>query len=85
MILENITMEMTANDTAPESEWIRGKTKAGLKQDMAMDRFYRWTAGLMSPAEEKLAGELQQTGGDAWDRLHEQLISNLKDNETGSG
>ena len=37
----------------------------------------------MSPAEEKLAGELQQTGGDAWDRLHEQLISNLKDGETG--
>ena len=28
-------------------------------------------------------GELQQTGGDAWDRLHEQLISNLKDEETG--
>ena len=37
----------------------------------------------MSPAEEKLAGELQQTGGDAWDRLHEQLISNLKDEESG--
>lgn len=37
----------------------------------------------MSAAEEKLAGELQQTGGDAWDRLHEQLISNLKDSETG--
>jgi len=37
----------------------------------------------MSAAEEKLAGELQQTGGDAWDRLHEQLISNLKDTETG--
>ncbi|MBQ8678804.1 MAG: M3 family oligoendopeptidase [Treponema sp.] len=37
----------------------------------------------MSAAEENLAGELQQTGGDAWDRLHEQLISNLKDEETG--
>ena len=37
----------------------------------------------MSPLEEKLAGELQQTGGNAWDRLHEQLISNLKDSETG--
>ena len=37
----------------------------------------------MSPAEEKLAGELQQTGGDAWDRLHEQLISNLRDEESG--
>lgn len=37
----------------------------------------------MSAECEKLAGELQQTGGDAWDRLHEQLISNLKDSETG--
>ena len=37
----------------------------------------------MSQSEEKLAGELQQTGGDAWDRLHEQIISNLKDSETG--
>ena len=37
----------------------------------------------MSPLEEKLAGELQQTGGNAWDRLHEQLISNLKDDESG--
>ena len=37
----------------------------------------------MSAECEKLAGELQQTGGDAWDRLHEQLISNLKDAETG--
>ena len=37
----------------------------------------------MNPECEKLAGELQQTGGDAWDRLHEQLISNLKDAETG--
>lgn len=53
MILENITIELAANDTAPENEWTKGKTKAGLKQDMAMDRFYRWTAGLMSPAEEK--------------------------------
>lgn len=37
----------------------------------------------MSDAEEKLAGELQQTGGDAWDRLHEQLISNLADADSG--
>lgn len=35
----------------------------------------------MSPAEEKLAADLQQTGGNAWDRLHEQLISNLKTSE----
>lgn len=33
----------------------------------------------MSEAEENLAGDLQRTGGDAWDRLHEQIISNLKD------
>ncbi|WP_407428360.1 M3 family oligoendopeptidase [Treponema sp.] len=37
----------------------------------------------MSPQEENLAGELQQTGGNAWDRLHEQLISNLTDSESG--
>lgn len=36
------------------------------------------------PAElEKLASELQQTGGNAWEKLHEQIISNLKDDETG--
>lgn len=36
------------------------------------------------PAElEKLASELQQTGGNAWEKLHEQIISNLKDEETG--
>jgi len=33
----------------------------------------------MSPQEENLASDLQRTGGNAWDRLHEQLISNLKD------
>ncbi|MCR5761760.1 MAG: M3 family oligoendopeptidase [Treponema sp.] len=33
----------------------------------------------MSPQEEKLASELQRTGGDAWGRLQEQLISNLHD------
>ncbi len=33
----------------------------------------------MSAKEENLAGDLQRTGGDAWDRLHEQIISNLKD------
>jgi len=36
----------------------------------------------MSPAEENLATDLQRTGGDAWSRLHEQIISNLHD-ETG--
>ncbi|WP_191017099.1 M3 family oligoendopeptidase [Treponema zioleckii] len=33
----------------------------------------------MSAQEENLASDLQRTGGDAWDRLHEQIISNLKD------
>ncbi len=37
----------------------------------------------MTPAEEKLASELQRTGADAWDRLHEQIISNLKDDKSG--
>ena len=33
----------------------------------------------MSPQEENLASDLQRTGGDAWGRLHEQIISNLAD------
>ncbi|MCR5125636.1 MAG: M3 family oligoendopeptidase [Treponema sp.] len=33
----------------------------------------------MSPKLENLASDLQRTGGDAWSRLHEQIISNLKD------
>ncbi len=33
----------------------------------------------MSFAEENLASDLQRTGGNSWDRLHEQIISNLKD------
>ena len=41
------------------------------------------TAHQMSNAEEHLAGELQRTGGNAWGRLHEQIISNAKDAETG--
>ena len=32
----------------------------------------------MSEKEENLAADLQRTGGDAWSRLHEQLISTLK-------
>ncbi len=35
----------------------------------------------MSAKEENLAGDMQRTGGDAWDRLHEQIISNLKDED----
>lgn len=37
----------------------------------------------LSPEIEGIIAKLQQTGGRAWDRLHEQLISNLKDPETG--
>lgn len=37
----------------------------------------------LSPELEGIIAKLQQTGGRAWDRLHEQLISNLKDTETG--
>ena len=37
----------------------------------------------LSPELEGIIAKLQQTGGQAWDRLHEQLISNLKDPETG--
>jgi oligoendopeptidase F len=37
----------------------------------------------MSASEENLAADLQRTGGDAWGRLHEQIISNLKDGKTG--
>ncbi|MBQ9622974.1 MAG: peptidase M3, partial [Treponema sp.] len=48
-----------------------------------LDETLEETKHQMSAECEKLAGELQQTGGDAWDRLHEQLISNLKDAETG--
>ncbi len=35
----------------------------------------------MSSAEEKIAADMQITGGDAWGRLQEQLISNLQDSE----
>ena len=37
----------------------------------------------MTSVEENLADDLQRTGGDAWERLHEQIISNTKDPETG--
>ena len=41
------------------------------------------TSHQMSAEEENLAGELQRTGGDAWARLQEQIISTAKDAETG--
>lgn len=36
----------------------------------------------MTAENEQLADELQQTGGNAWEKLHEQIISNLKDEKT---
>ncbi len=39
------------------------------------------TTHQMTPSEEKLALDMQHTGGDAWDRLHEQIISNLKNQD----
>ncbi|MBQ9538659.1 MAG: peptidase M3, partial [Treponema sp.] len=37
------------------------------------------TAHQMSAAEEKLASEMQKTGGEAWSRLQEQITSSLQD------
>ena len=37
----------------------------------------------MSPEQEELASDMERTGGAAWSRLHEQIISNLSDKETG--
>lgn len=38
---------------------------------------------LMTIKEENLSQDLQRTGGDAWSRLQQQIISNLTDTETG--
>jgi pepF/M3 family oligoendopeptidase len=38
---------------------------------------------LMTDAEENLADELERTGGGAWERLHEQIISNTVDTASG--
>ena len=37
----------------------------------------------MERKEETIANDLQRFGGDAWSKLHEQIISNMVDNETG--
>ena len=37
------------------------------------------SAHQMSASEEKLADDMQKTGGDAWERLQEQLISSMQD------
>lgn len=47
------------------------------------DRILESAEHKMSDEKEALAMKLQQTGGNAWERLHEQIISNLTDKETG--
>lgn len=37
----------------------------------------------MERKEESIANDLQRFGGDAWSKLHEQIISNMEDKETG--
>ena len=37
----------------------------------------------MERKEESMANDLQRFGGDAWSKLHEQIISNMVDKETG--
>ncbi len=37
----------------------------------------------MTLSEEALANDLQRFGGDAWSKLHEQIISNMMDRESG--
>ncbi len=44
-----------------------------------LDETLEETKHVMSPAEEKLASDLNRTGGDAWGLLQEQIISNLHD------
>ena len=46
-----------------------------------INEFIENSKHMLSPAEEKLAAQLQQTGGNAWGNLQEQIISNLSDSE----
>lgn len=53
------------------------------KYEFSINEMIEDDAHTLSPELEEVIAKLQQTGGRAWDRLHEQLISNLKDPETG--
>jgi len=44
-----------------------------------LDRVIEDKGHQMSPQEENLASDLQRTGGDAWSKLHEQIISTMQD------
>jgi len=72
---------LKANNIYLESFYQRFPQYADWK--FLIDEILSDCAHQMSDAEENLASDLQRTGGDAWDRLHEQIISNLKDLETG--
>ena len=52
------------------------------KYQFALNEIIEEDKHSLSSAEEKIISKLQQTGGKAWDRLHEQLISNMRDDET---
>ena len=52
------------------------------KYQFALNEIIEEDKHSLSSAEEKIISKLQQTGGKAWDRLHEQLISNMRDEET---
>lgn len=53
------------------------------KYEFSINEMIEEDAHVLSPEVEKIISKLQQTGGRAWDRLHEQLISTIKDSETG--
>nr|WP_318740278.1 M3 family oligoendopeptidase [uncultured Treponema sp.] len=53
------------------------------KYEFSINEMLEGDIHTLSPELEGIIAKLQQTGGRAWDRLHEQLISNLKDPETG--
>nr|WP_318681573.1 M3 family oligoendopeptidase [uncultured Treponema sp.] len=52
------------------------------KYEFSINEMIEEDAHVLSPEVEIIISKLQQTGGRAWDRLHEQLISTMKDSET---
>lgn len=52
MILENIVMELAANDTTLDNDWIQSVRNNRRESKRAMNRFQKWRAGLMNQAEE---------------------------------
>ena len=52
MIFENIVMELAANDTTLDNDWIRSLRNNRRESKRAMDRYEKWRAGLMDETEE---------------------------------